>query len=118
MVLGAHFQEDRPQSSILKAGQRRILVPPTEQKRVAFRSPLSLVCANDGDSSSDAYALEVGGNKGWNVTLPFCVCEHFFRFDRVDRFLAYSLHAVTFRKNKSQGNYFYVLCYGMYFVVR
>ncbi|XP_027218938.2 paramyosin isoform X1 [Penaeus vannamei] len=52
-------QEDRPQSSILKAGQRRILVPPTEQKRVAFRSPLSLVCANDGDSSSDAYALEL-----------------------------------------------------------
>lgn len=74
MVLGAHFQEDRPQSSILKAGQRRILVPSTEQKRVAFRSPLSLVCANDGDSSSDAYALEVGGNKGWNVYFFMLLC--------------------------------------------
>ncbi|XP_037784022.1 myosin-2 heavy chain-like [Penaeus monodon] len=52
-------QEDRSQLSILKAGSRRMLVPPTEQKRVAFRSPLSLVCANDGDSSSDAYALEL-----------------------------------------------------------
>ncbi|XP_047470859.1 uncharacterized protein LOC125026448 [Penaeus chinensis] len=52
-------QEDRPQPGIMKAGSRRILVPPTEQKRVAFRSPLPRVCANDGDSSSDAYALEL-----------------------------------------------------------
>ncbi|XP_042860215.1 COP1-interactive protein 1-like [Penaeus japonicus] len=52
-------QEDRTQLSILKAGPRRILVPPTEQKRVVFKSPVSKICANDGDSSSDANAYEL-----------------------------------------------------------